>query len=85
MTETVIYPLKLSGELKRAALREAERRGLSLDDFISETLSETLRTIGFFRERAGDARPEDLLWFVRNAPDVPPDPGDELPPGWVRK
>lgn len=37
-----------------------------------------LRTAAeFLRERAGDARPEDLLRYVRAAPQVPPVAGDE--------
>lgn len=34
---------------------------------------------GFLREQAGDARPEDLLRYVRAAPKVPPVPRDEPP------
>ena len=33
----------------------------------------------FIERRAGNARPEDLRALVANAPDVPPEPGDEIP------
>jgi hypothetical protein len=33
----------------------------------------------FMRRRAGDAKPEDLKAFLASAPDVPPEPGDEIP------
>ncbi len=33
----------------------------------------------FFRERAGEARPEDLHAVLALAPDRAPDPGDEPP------
>jgi len=39
----------------------------------------TLRTTAeFLRERSGDAKPSDLLRYVRAAPQVPPVAGDEL-------
>jgi hypothetical protein len=33
----------------------------------------------FFKRRAHGARPEDLKAFLAMVPDVPPEPGDELP------
>lgn len=39
----------------------------------------------FFQQRAGDARPEDLAAFLAAAPDVPPEPGDEIPDELVAK
>ena len=33
----------------------------------------------FFKRRAGNARPEDLRAFLAHAPDVPPEPDDEIP------
>ena len=32
----------------------------------------------FFKRRAGDAKPSDLLPFLENARNEPPPPGDEL-------
>jgi hypothetical protein len=34
---------------------------------------------GGFKRRAGNASPEDLRAFLADAPDVPPEPGDEIP------
>jgi hypothetical protein len=31
----------------------------------------------FFKRRAGDAAPENLLEILRSAPDAAPEPGDE--------
>jgi hypothetical protein len=31
----------------------------------------------FFKQRAGKAKPKDLLWFLENAPAKPPVRGDE--------
>jgi hypothetical protein len=33
----------------------------------------------FFKRRSGNASPEDLRAFLADAPDVPPEPGDEIP------
>ncbi len=33
----------------------------------------------FFRRRGGDAQPADLKAFLAIAPDVPAEPGDEIP------
>jgi hypothetical protein len=33
----------------------------------------------FFKGRAGNARPEDLKAFLAGAPDIPPEPGEEVP------
>ena len=33
----------------------------------------------FFRHRGGDAQPADLKAFLAIAPDVPAEPGDEIP------
>ena len=55
---------------------------MSLNQFIAAAVAENvgvLRTAAeFLREQAGDARPEDLLRYVRAAPKVPPVPGMNL-------
>jgi hypothetical protein len=33
----------------------------------------------FLKRRAGDAKPGDLKAFLAIVPDVPPEPGDEIP------
>ena len=75
------YPLKLPHSIKAAAAELAREEGVSLNQFIAAAVAEkvgVLRTAAeFLRERAGDARPQDLLRFVQAAPRVPPMPGDE--------
>lgn len=76
------YPLKLPTSIKEAATRLAREDGVSLNQFIAAAVAEkvgVLQTAAeFLRERAGDARPEDMLRYIRTAPKVPPVPGDEL-------
>ena len=75
------YPLKLPTSIKTAAAELAREEGVSLNQFIAAAVAEkigVLRTAAeFLRERAGDAKPEDLLRYVRAAPRVPPSAGDE--------
>jgi hypothetical protein len=75
------YPLKLPTSIKDAAAELAREEGVSRNQFVAAAVAEkvgVLRTAAeFIREQAGDARPEDLLRYVRAAPKVPPVPGDE--------
>lgn len=76
------YPLKLSTSIKDAAAELAREDGVSLNQFIAAAVAEkvgVLRTTAeFLHERAGDARPEDMLRYIRAAPKVTPVPGDKL-------
>jgi hypothetical protein len=75
------YPLKLPNSIKEAAAELAKIDGVSLNQFIASAVAEkvgTLRTASqFLRQRAGTAKPKDLVKFLRRAPKVPPVPGDE--------
>lgn len=77
------YPLKLPASLKSAAEKLAKEDGVSLNQWISMTIAhrigaqETAKE--FFRRRAGNAKPEDLLKFLDKAPKGVIVPGDELP------
>jgi len=75
------YPLKLPSSIKTAAAELAREEGVSLNQFIAAAVAEkvgVLRTTAeFLRERAGNAKPKDLLRYVRAAPRVPPVAGDE--------
>jgi hypothetical protein len=75
------YPLKLPTSIKEAAAELAKIDGVSLNQFIAAAVAEkvgTMRTADqFLRQRAGAAKPKDLLKFLRRAPKVPPIPGDE--------
>jgi hypothetical protein len=77
------YSLKLPASIKAAAARLAKEDGVSLNQWIAVAVAQKIGAVetaaDFFMRRAGDARPEDLKAFLAGAPDVPPDPGDEIP------
>jgi hypothetical protein len=76
------YPLKLPNSVKNAAAELAKIDGVSLNQFIAAAVAEkvgTLRTANeFLLQRAGTAKPRDLVKFLRRAPKVPPVKGDEF-------
>ena len=65
------YPLKLPASVKAAAARLAKADGVSLNQFIAAAVAEKVGVIETAREflerRAGDARPKDLLKYLRRA------------------
>jgi hypothetical protein len=75
------YPLKLPASVKKAATELAARDGVSLNQFIAAAVAEkigSLRTAReFLRQRAGSAKPEDMLKYLRRAPKVPPSTEDQ--------
>lgn len=77
------YPLKLPASVKAAAAQLAKSDGVSLNQFIAAAVAEkvgSLRTVDvLLAQRAGRARPRDLLRYLRNAPKTTPLPGDERP------
>ena len=77
------YPLKLPASIKAAAARLAKEDGVSLNQWITAAVAQKIGAVetaaDFIKRRAGNARPEDLKTFLANAPDVPPQPGDEIP------
>lgn len=74
------YPLKMPHSVKAAAVRLAKADGVSLNQFIAVAVAEkvgTLETVvGFLSQRAGKAKPADLLRVLRGAPNVRPAPED---------
>ncbi len=76
------YPLKLPHSIKRAAERLAKEDGVSLNQWIAAALAEKIGVIDtaaeFFKKRAGKAKGDGLMRFLRNAPNVQPDAEDEL-------
>ncbi len=76
------YPLKLPTSVKNAAAELARLDGVSLNQFIATAEAEKVGTIRTAREllheRAGKARPKDMLKHLKRAPKVAPMPGDEL-------
>lgn len=63
-----------------AAARLAKAEGVSLNQFIAAAVAEKVGSLetadDFLRRRAAGARPEDLLRFLRGAPDTAPPPED---------
>ncbi len=76
------YPLKLPTSIKEAAARLAKEDGVSLNQWIASAVAEKVGTVQtaalFLKQRAGDAKPGDLLPFLDDAPDVPADLGDTI-------
>jgi hypothetical protein len=77
------YPLKLPASVKAAAARLAKEDGVSLNQWIAAAVAQKVGAVetaaAFSRERAGEARPEDLHAVLALVPDRAPDPGGELP------
>jgi hypothetical protein len=77
------YPLKLPASIKAAAARLAKEDGVSLNQWITAAVAQKIGAVetaaDFFKRRAGNSSPKDLRAFLANAPNVPPEPGDEIP------
>jgi hypothetical protein len=69
------YPLKLPNSIKNAAAELARVDGVSLNQFIAAAVAEKVGSLQtarlFLQERAGSAKPKDLLKYLRRAPKVP--------------
>ncbi len=77
------YPLHLPDSLKREAQRRAKEDGVSLNQWIAVAVAQkvgAVDAVAFFRRRAdaADASDQRLSGILRNAPDRPADPGDEM-------
>lgn len=76
------YPLKLPSSVKHAAAELAKLDGVSLNQFIAAAVAEkvgTMRTANdFLRQRAGKAKPKDMLRYLQKSPKTAPMKGDEL-------
>jgi hypothetical protein len=76
------YPLKLPTSIKKAAQRLAKEDGVSLNQWIAVAVAEKVgvveTTAEFFKERAGKATGSGLMKFLRQAPDISPDPDDRI-------
>jgi hypothetical protein len=75
------YPLKLPVSIKKAAERLAKEDGVSLNQWIASAVAQKVGVVEtaaeFFKTRAGKATGAGLMKFLRSAPGVAPDPGDE--------
>lgn len=76
------YPLKLPHSIKKAAQRLAKEDGVSLNQWIAAAVAEKIGVVEtaaeFFKKRAGKAKGDGLMKFLRNAPDVAPETEDEI-------
>jgi hypothetical protein len=76
------YPLKLPNSVKRAAQRLAKEDGVSLNQWIAAAVAEKVGVVetaaAFFKKRAGNAKGDRLLKFLRNAPRTAPAPEDKV-------
>jgi hypothetical protein len=83
------YPLKLPLSIKEAAARLAKQDGVSLNQWITAAVAQKVGAVetaqAFFERRAAGAQPSDLKAFLAQTPDRPPEPGDELPDGYIRR
>ena len=74
------YPLKLPNSVKNAAVELGKVNGVPLNQFIADAVADkvgTLRTAReFLQQRAGSAKPKDLIKYLRRAPKVAPIVGD---------
>lgn len=65
------YPLKLPAYLMNAARRLAKEDGVSLNQWISVTVAQKVGAVEtaaeFFKRRARDAKPGDMLSYLREA------------------
>lgn len=75
------YPVKLPPSLGNAARKLAEADGVSLSQWVSIAVAQKIGSVEtaaeFFKRRSQGADQVDFLEILHNAPDRPPDPGDE--------
>jgi secreted protein with Ig-like and vWFA domain len=76
------YPLKLPISMKTAAERLAKEDGVSLNQWISVAIAQKIGAVetaaDFLKKRAGTARTNQLLPFLKNARKEQPPIGDEV-------
>lgn len=83
MTETVI-PVHLSGSLLEDVSQDADRSGMSLEDWLISLAEDRIRdkqvTERFFSRAPQNSDGKRLLEILDSTNDHPPMPGDELEP-----
>jgi len=76
------HPPKLPVSIKKAARRLAKEDGVSLNQWIASAVAQKVGVVetaaDFFKKRAGKAAGAGLMKFLRTAPKVAPEPGDEM-------
>jgi hypothetical protein len=74
--------LRLPDSLHRKVRQLAQEDDISINQFIATAVAEkaaALLTVEYLEERGRRADPKLFDRILRRVPDVPPDPGDELP------
>lgn len=83
------YPLKLPASIKAAAERLAHEDGVSLNQWITSAVAQKIGAVEtaaeFFKRRAAGAKPHHLAELPAKVPDLPAEPGDELPADFAAK
>ena len=76
------YPLQLPASLKDTAMRLARQDGVSLNQWIVSAVAQKIGAVEtaeqFLRARAEGAAAGDLTRYLDKAPDITPDPQDDL-------
>ncbi|HCK83023.1 MAG TPA: hypothetical protein DHW63_00385 [Hyphomonadaceae bacterium] len=82
-----LKPLMIPDELREALAAEAVGEGISLEAIAIQAVErhlEAIKTRKFFEERKRCSDPEWVMQFLNREVGEPPQPGDELPEGYVR-
>lgn len=77
-----LLQLHLPEGLHRAIRRWAAEEGVTVEQFLAAAAAEKLLAVtgpDYLEERARRGSREKYLAVLARIPDVPPDPGDELP------
>lgn len=77
-----VAEIVLSEEVASRLRSAARVRGVTVEAFITESLDMRLaaeRQVAYLDERAARSDVQSAISLVRNAPDVPPEDGDEVP------
>jgi hypothetical protein len=77
-----VAEIVLSEEVASRLRSAARVRGVTVEAFITESLDMRLaaeRQVAYLDERAARSDVQSAITLVRNAPDVPPEDGDEVP------
>jgi hypothetical protein len=80
--------LRLPESLHRQLVQLAKAEGISLNQLLSSAAAEKLAALmaeQYLDQRAKRASGQKFDAALRKIPRVPPLPGDELPPGYVRQ
>lgn len=75
------YPLRLADHVMEEAKQAAAEDNVSLNQLLAAFVADGIghrRAILSLRKRAARGNPESALAILDRAPDVPPDPGDEI-------